>query len=417
MATFIEGLLDYLNTNTTVYNIAVFVLLFIAALLVKLILRFIFIPIIKKLTKRTHNDWDDLLFSMGFFKHLSWLITVLVFLVMARTWMDKECFLYSLIIPTSELLLVAFILGASFAFINTVREITKKKFSNTPLLLLFQVAKITFACIAVIIAFSIISDKSPALIVSGLGAMTAILMLVFKDPIVGFAAGIQLSINKMLAVGDWLEMPKYNADGSVIEISLTTVKVQNWDKTITTIPTSSLVSESFKNWKGMVESGGRRIKRAFFIDAATVKILEEQEIARLKKLHLITAYLREKEEEIKDYNQAHKIDGSMLANGRQLTNIGTFRAYIDLYIKQHPGVNKEMLAMVRQLQSTPEGIPMEVYCFTSSTAWIQYEGTQADIFDHIFAVAPTFGLRVFQSTGSADIKVAAEILAAALNKQ
>jgi miniconductance mechanosensitive channel len=254
---------------------------------------------------------------------------------------------------------------------------------------------------------STLIGKSPVILLSGLGAMTAVLMLVFKDPILGLVAGIQLSANNMLAVGDWLEMGRYGADGEVIDIGLTTVKVKNWDHTITTIPTYALISDSFKNWRGMSESGGRRIKRSLRLDAASVRFLNEADIHRLQKARLLDGYLNDKVQEISRYNSEQAADMTSLVNGRRLTNLGTFRAYLAAMLRQHPHIHQQMTLMVRQLESGSEGIPIEIYAFTSTTSWVEYEGIQADIFDHIFAVLPEFDLRVHQSPTGFDMRTLA----------
>jgi miniconductance mechanosensitive channel len=224
----------------------------------------------------------------------------------------------------------------------------------------------------------------------------AVLMLVFKDTILGFTAGLQLSTNKMVQIGDWIEMPKYGADGDVIDIGLNVVKVRNFDKTITTIPTYALVSDSFKNWRGMRESGGRRIKRAIKIDIHSIKFLSEEDIKRLEKANLLAPYLQEKKNEIKNYNESNKFDLSVAMNGRRLTNIGTLRAYILTYLKNHPNINKDMTIMVRQLAPDEYGIPLEIYCFTSTTVWADYENIQSDIFDHIYSILQEFDIKPYQ---------------------
>jgi miniconductance mechanosensitive channel len=241
------------------------------------------------------------------------------------------------------------------------------------------------------------------MLLGGMGAMTAVLMLVFKDPILGFVAGIQLTSNRLLAVGDWIEMPKYGADGSVIEVALTTVKVQNWDMTITTIPTYALISDSFKNWQGMAESGGRRIKRAVYIDLQTIRFCTEEMLERFRKIQYIAAYICEKQTELDEYNRQHGVDQVTLANGRRLTNIGTFRAYVIAYLRHHPMINQNMTFLVRQLAPTSRGLPLEIYVFSKEKRWVNYEAIQADIFDHILAVAPEFDLRVFQEPSGNDL--------------
>lgn len=403
--------LNYLDSIPLLKEGVILFLLVAGTLILKLVLSHVFVPILKRLANKTEATWDDTLFEQGFFRYLVNFFTALFFYSLMRLWLNTETSLYHIFSAITQILIIIYILLTLFSFLDTIRELTKRKYSKTPLVILFQVVKIALASIAAIIALSILVGRSPALIVSGLGAMTAVLMLIFKDPIVGFVAGIQLSANKMLALGDWVEMPKYNADGDVIEITLTTVKVANWDKTITTIPTSAFINDSFKNWKGMFETGGRRIKRSIYIDASTVKFLLPEDIAHLKRLDLLKTYIDQKTVEISKHNHEHQVDPHVPINGRQLTNIGTFRAYLNHYIKNHPDIHKNLIAMVRQLQSTPEGIPMEIYCFTADTRWVYYENIQADIFDHIYAVIPEFGLRIHQNPGSADLIKAATIIA------
>jgi miniconductance mechanosensitive channel len=234
--------------------------------------------------------------------------------------------------------------------------------------------------------------------------MTAVLLLIFKDAILGLVAGIQLTANKMIAVGDWIEMPKYGADGDVLDLTLTTVKVQNWDKTITTIPTYALISDAFKNWRGMQESGGRRIKRSIAIDMNSIKFCDEEMLERFRKIQYISEHIERKRKELQEHNRLLKVDDSSLANGRRLTNVGTFRAYIQAYLKNHPAIHQNMTFLVRQLAPSDHGLPIEIYVFSSDTAWVTYEAIQADIFDHLLAVLPEFDLRVFQSPAGHDFQ-------------
>ncbi|HEY8537457.1 MAG TPA: mechanosensitive ion channel domain-containing protein [Steroidobacteraceae bacterium] len=271
-----------------------------------------------------------------------------------------------------------------------------------------QVAKLVIFIVAGILVVATLFNRDPLILLSGLGAMTAVLMLVFKDTLLSLVASIQLSTHDMLRVGDWIEMPQLNADGFAIDISLHTVKVQNWDKTITTIPTWRLISESYKNWRGMFESGGRRIKRALYIDQTSVRFLTLEERQRLKRFALIDEYLDRKQAELEAYNAKLIAEGKDPVNTRRVTNIGTFRAYVQAYLQNHPRINKDMILLVRQLQPGPTGLPLEIYCFTATTAWVEYESIQADIFDHLYAILPEFGLRVFQQPSGEDIKRAIE---------
>lgn len=267
-----------------------------------------------------------------------------------------------------------------------------------------QVVKIIVYLVSVILIIAVLFDRDPLLLLSGLGALTAVLMLVFKDTLLSLVASVQLSSNDMLRVGDWIEMPQLNADGSVIDISLHTVKVQNWDRTITTIPTWRLISESYKNWRGMFDSGGRQMKRSLYLDQASVRFLADTERGRLRRFALIRDYLDRKLSEIAEYNSRLVAEGKDPVNSRAVTNVGTFRAYVQAYIEAHPGINKDMLMLVRQLQPQPKGLPLEIYCYTATTAWDEYEAIQADIFDHLYAILPEFGLRVFQEPSGADIR-------------
>ncbi len=268
-----------------------------------------------------------------------------------------------------------------------------------------QIVKIGLYIAAGILVVSTLIGQPPTLILGGFGAMTAVLLLVFKDTILSLIASIQLTQYDMIAVGDWIEMPKYGADGDVIDIALHTIKIQNWDKTITTIPTHKFIEDWFKNWRGMSQSGGRRIKRALHLDVNTIRFLSEDEIAHLSRFELLKKYLGDKLRETEAYNaEKAESDPDLIPNTRQLTNVGTFRAYIVAYLRQHHKIHQEMTLIVRQLEPGPDGLPMEIYAFSNDTDWSNYEGLQGDIFDHIFAIVPEFGLRVFQKPSGQDLK-------------
>jgi miniconductance mechanosensitive channel len=266
-----------------------------------------------------------------------------------------------------------------------------------------QVVKIILFIVGGITIISNLIGQNPFIILSGLGALSAVLMLIFKDSILGLVAGVQLSSNDMVRVGDWIEMPKYNADGDVIDITLNTIKVMNFDKTITMIPSYALISDSFKNWRGMQTSGGRRIKRSIFIDTGSIRFCSEAMIEEYHKIQYLGDYLATRLNEIQQHNEERNIDKSNKVNGRQLTNIGVFRVYIQQYLKHHPKIHQNMTLIVRQLASGENGLPLEIYAFTNDTNWVVYESVQSDIFDHIFAAAPSFGLRVFQNPTGYDI--------------
>lgn len=268
-----------------------------------------------------------------------------------------------------------------------------------------QILKIFVYAAGVIIGLAVLLHRSPWVFLSGLGAISAVLLIIFRHTLLSFVASFQIVSQDLFRLGDWIEMPKFGADGEVIDIALHTIKVQNWDKTLVIIPTYKFLEESFKNWRGMELAGGRRIKRAILVDQSTVKLLDQELLARLQKVHLLQDYLREKLREIEAYNQAHGIDPrTSPLNGRRLTNLGTFRIYIEEYLRHHPKIRKDMTLMVRQLAPTPQGLPLEVYCFVADTRWIQYEKIQADIFDHILSTAGEFDLCVYQMPTGQDLR-------------
>lgn len=296
---------------------------------------------------------------------------------------------------------VAMAIVKALTYANEVYERLPQS-RNRPIKGYLQVLKIVVLCGAAIILISVLIDESPLLLLSGLGAITAVLLLVFKDTILSLVASVQLTTNDMLRVGDWIEMPSMNADGDVIDISLHTVKVQNFDKTITTVPTHRLVSDAFRNWRGMSESGGRRIKRSLVIDQNTVRFLDDKEVVDLKKFKMLAPYLSAKRDEITSWNANELSGDDAPVNARRLTNIGTLRAYIIAYLQWHPNIGENFTLLVRQLPPGPQGLPIEIYCFTDTTDWNTYEGIQADIFDHLLAIVPEFDLRVFQEPTGRD---------------
>jgi miniconductance mechanosensitive channel len=300
------------------------------------------------------------------------------------------------------ILMVAMAISAAFNTVDTLYH-RRPEARMKPIKGYIQVVKIAIYVVAALLMIATLIDRSPLILLSGLGAMAAVLILVFQDTLLSLVAGIQISSTGMVRVGDWIEMPSLNADGDVIEIALHTVQVRNFDKTITTIPIRKLVTDSFKNWRGMQESGGRRIKRSIYLDQTSIRFLTPGELGKLESFGLLEAYLKHKKAEISEWNGKLGDKARVAANTRRITNIGTFRAYVDTYLRNHPGVHKAMTIMVRQLQPGPEGLPIEIYCFTNTTVWTSYEGIQADIFDHLFAILPEFGLAVFQNPSGADL--------------
>ncbi len=363
---------------------------------------------VEGLIKKSKTDWDDVLVERKVLRRLSHLAPALVFyFLMPVLFKDNESISLMSQRLASIYMLIAGLLTID-AFLSAVQDIFGKFeiSKQVPTSIFIQVIKVLFYLIAAVIIIAILIDKSPAFLIGSLGAVTAILMLVFKDPILSFAAGIQLSSNKMVQVGDWIEMPKHGVDGDVIEISLTTVKVQNFDKTIVTVPPYALVTESFKNWRGMAESGVRRVKRAINIDISSIKFCDAEIIERFRKIKFISSYIETKRDELSEYNKKHDIYDTDLANGRRMTNIGTFRAYVVAYLKEHPKISRNQTLLVRQLDPGPTGIPIEIYVFTTDNSWVNYEGIQSDIFDHILAIIPEFGLKVFQNPTGSDFKSA-----------
>ncbi len=304
-------------------------------------------------------------------------------------------------------LTMALALGALLDIVNMVYQ-RRSDAHLHPIKGYLQVLKIVLYAIATILIIATLIDRSPLILLSGLGAMAAVLMLIFQDTLLSLVASVQITSNDLIRVGDWVEMPQLNADGDVIDIALHTVKIQNWDKTITSIPTKRFISDSFKNWRGMQESGGRRIKRSLYLDQQSVHFLDTEERRRLYRFNLLSDYLVNKRKEIDAWNAQLAERGDEPVNTRRVTNIGSFRAYVERYLRSHPGVHQGMTLLVRQMNPTAEGLPLEIYCFTNTVAWADYEAIQSDIFDHLLAILPEFGLRVFQHPSGADMRAWAE---------
>ena len=307
------------------------------------------------------------------------------------------------VVAASVILFLALAIGAALSLANTIYE-RRPDAAKRPIKGYVQVLKIVLYLGAAILIVAALMEQSPLLLLSGLGAMAAVLMLVFKDTILSLVASVQLTSNDMLRVGDWIEMPQLNADGAVIDIALHTVKVQNWDKTITTIPTHRLIQESYKNWRGMSESGGRRIKRALLLDQNCIRFLTEDERREIANIRLVHEHLDRKLSEIAAWNAELGPAAVLPANQRRVTNIGTFRAYVVQYLRANPRIAQDMTLIVRQLAPTAQGLPLEIYCFTATTAWVDYEDIQADIFDHLLAILPEFHLRAFQEPSGSDLR-------------
>ena len=342
-----------------------------------LIFRRLVIPTIRKVTYKTNFQWDEIILNDSMFKDISRLVPpVLLAVLLPIVFIGSEFF--DFIMRVNYIYLVVVVCKLICTFLASLYDLSlhHERLKNHSLQSVYQMLKVLVICVALIIVVSILINKNPGYILTALGASAAVLMLVFKDMIVGLVAGVQLSVNDMLRPGDWISMPKYGADGDVVEVSLTTVKVQNWDKTITTIPPYALVSDSFQNWRGMQESGGRRVKRAIYIDMRSIQFCTD--------------------EQMQQFEAKGWLDGIERVDGFPV-NLHIFRNYLDKYLRTHPRVNQDMIIMVRQLQPTAQGLPLELYFFSEGTSWIPYEHLQSEVFEHLFAMLPTFGLRVFQS--------------------
>ena len=368
-----------------------------------LITKKVILRILAHYIRNNRFKWDTIMLERRVFQRMSHIVPAIIIYGFASVFPeDVEAKIY--IGVTVYIMAMAMLIISSF--LDSVNDIYNNfEVSKTrPIKGYIQVVKIFVFVIGGILIIAEVIGQNPLVLLGCIGALSAVLLLIFQDSILGLVAGIQLSSNDMVRVGDWIEMSNYGADGYVIDISLNTVKVQNFDKTITTIPTYKLVSDSFKNWRGMVETGGRRIKRSIFIDTSSISFCSDEMIKEFKKIHYLKDYIIKKQKEIEEYNKKNDIDSSIKVNGRRLTNIGVFRAYIDNYLKNHPGLNKEMLQIVRQLTPREYGLPIEIYVFTKTTKWVEYEGIQSDIFDHILAVVPEFGLKVFQNPTGYDFR-------------
>ena len=401
------------------------VIIVIVAWFAHFLTRHIILRIVARIAKRTKTTWDDILVKNKVFVGLAHLVPAFIVLYTANfsfpdihqeiselpaetiefLKQDHYFKLAGILTNLAKIYFTLIIVFVSNSVLNSGMEIynTTEFAHHRPIKGYIQLIKILIYFMAGIMIIAVLLNRNPTVLLTGLGAMAAVLLLVFKDTILGFVASIQLSANNMVKIGDWIEMKSHGADGTVIDITLNTVKVQNWDKTISTIPTYALVAESFNNWKGMEESGGRRIKRFISIDTGTIKFCDEAMLSRFEKFDLIRAYVVQKENELKAYNQTKKLSEEDYISGRHQTNIGIFRKYLEVFLRQHPMINLDMTFLVRQLQPVGKGLPIEIYVFCKDKAWANYEAIQADIFDHILAVIPEFELKVFQEPTGADI--------------
>jgi miniconductance mechanosensitive channel len=381
-------------------------LLVLAAWIADLVVKHTLLAVVTRIAAKTEATWDNALVDSKVFHRLAWLMPALVvgYGIGLVPGVSKEFETIIRNLATAwTVVAVALSITAVLEAVNRIYE-QRPESRERPIKGFLQLAQMVVYLVGLILVIAALIDRSPVILLSGLGAMTAVLMIVFKDTLLSLAASIQLTSQKLIRVGDWLELPQFGADGDVIDVALYTITVQNWDKTITVIPTHRLMSDSFKNWRGMQEAGGRRIKRSIRIDLNSIRFLKPDEIERFKTFRLLEDYMVEKQAELDRYNAAIGVDSGSSVNMRRLTNIGTLRAYIINYLRHHPDIHKDMTLIVRQLQPGSDGLPIEIYCFTNDTNWVRYEGIQSDLFDHICAIIPEFGLRLFQQPTGADLE-------------
>ncbi len=401
-----KNILSKIGLNDNISNFIAEAISFVTLILVSILIYYAVVYIIRKtlnvFIEKSPSKRDDILLKNKVFKRLCLLIPAYIIRYNIVAAIPSFPILSSTIILFTkiyEVFVYSRVLDGILTTLNDIYD-TYEVSKSKPIKGFIQVLKTIIYIVCFLLIIAILTGKQLSNILIGLGTLSAVLMLVFKDPILGFVGGLQLTVNDMLRIGDWIVMEKSKADGEVLEIGLTTVKVQNWDMTITTIPTYTLISDSFTNWRGMENSGGRRIARSFVIDIDTVKFCTPEMLERYKKYQLVSNYIIEKEKEVEEYNKTHNIDESNLVNGRRQTNIGIFRAYLTEYLGNSPYINKDMTFMVRQLAPTEFGIPIQIYAFSSNKEWIKYENIQSDIFDHIFAVVPMFDLKIYQKPSS-----------------
>ena len=396
----LEQLSPYLPQHPLLNSLSILGILAVLSLVAFWIAEKIIIKLLTKMLQKTSTQMDDILIKHNVFKRLTYMVPALIFYNFAYAVPQ-----FTIMIQRASLTLMAISgLMVINSFLNALNDIYKKTKYHERLDInsYLQITKLIINILGSVVIVGIIINKDTTLLLSGLGAMTAVVMLIFKDTILSLVASVQISSNDLFKVGDWVEAPQFGADGDVVDIGLHTVKIQNWDKTISVIPTHKLIDSTFKNWRGMSESGGRRIKRSLFIDINSISLCSSETLEKYKKFELISEYIDRKQKEVSEHNQANNIDTSELINGRRLTNIGTFRAYIEAYLKNNSLIHKEMTFLVRQLDPTEKGLPMQIYVFSNDIDWVRYEGIQSSIFDHLLAVVPEFGLRIFQNPTGKD---------------
>lgn len=399
---FIIKLFDYLGVSTSVesleYVVISLVILILLATSSHLLARMILSYKFTRLTKFTKNKWDDVLLEKGVFKRLAHLVPVGILYFGKFSLYQPETSSFLLLSLITSLYFAITIFMVFSALLSAIEAIYNQSrlSKKAPITGFIQVARLLFSIALIFFLVSLLLGKSPIYLLSGLTAIAAVLLLIFRDTILGFVAGIQIAANRMFNNGDWIEISKFGVDGEITQIGLTVVKVQNWDKTISTLPTYTLTSDAVKNYRGMQESGGRRIKRSIFIDIKSIGFASQDQLVEWTKIRLLQDYLRRKTDEISQDTETRKLNGEDIINSRKLTNIGTFRAYCTKYLDVHPDIHENLTKMVRQLAPTEVGLPLEIYCFSNKQAWTDYEHVQAEIFDHLLSIMPIFGLKVYQ---------------------
>lgn len=404
-------ILNLLNLPSSHFNqilaqVITVLCVFLFAYLCNWTIRYLLIHVVTRAVRATKFKWDDVLLDQGVLIHLSKLVAPIIIYSFIPFSLPADTF-WHIALKRFSLVYITVNVAFSFnAFLKAVYELysNKEKYKNRPIKGLLQIIQIILIILTIVVSIAIIVHRSPVTLLTAMGASAAILMLLFKDSILGFVAGIQLAANDMVNVGDWIELPSHGLNGMILEVNLNTVKVQNWDNTIITVPPYALVSEGLINWKGMTNGGGRRVKRHITIDQSSVDFCTPEMLERYSKISILKNYIETTEKQLNEYNKKNEVDNTIIVNGRRQTNLGIFRAYLDSYLEHLPEVNHEMTCMVRQLQPTDEGLPIELYFFSNIKDWVAYEKVQADVFDHVLAVLPHFDLRIAQNPIGSDIR-------------
>ncbi|MDP1931080.1 MAG: mechanosensitive ion channel family protein [Gammaproteobacteria bacterium] len=401
-----EAALEWLEKYPELYTVLSVSVLLLAAWIANWIVKRILVRGIYRALRATAMGEDRALYDSHIISRLANVVPALIISIGTGLIPDLQPEVVTVVRNVCNgviILVVALAISGVFTLIETLYQ-RRPDAHMKPIKGYVQVVKIAIFALSFILVIAALIDRSPLILLSGLGAMAAVLILIFQDTLLSLVASVQISSNDIVRVGDWVEMPQLNADGDVIDIALHTIKIQNFDKTITTIPTKRFISDPFKNWRGMQEAGGRRIKRPVLLDQNSVHFLSLDEIRHLHRFNLLDDYLTKKEQEITDWNQKLAEAGKEPVNTRRITNIGSFRAYVERYLRNHSGINQDLTLIVRQMAPTADGLPLEVYCFTNTVIWVEYEGIQSDIFDHLLAILPEFGLRVFQHPSGTDMR-------------